>query len=158
MSGDGNVGDLLELTHGYQGPYQGSRGKVGFLSSHRSGKGSHLTLRGESPGFSPVVAANLGFLFSYDGSSGIHSCGFRKVHSSCELRGSLEIPLQSLPRPRSSSGVEAGTSGFLSSANMDSRIQLEFPQGSQASSHVESCKSALLSSLKSSVRLSVVLT
>ena len=40
---------------------------VGFLLRRRSGKGPHLTLRGESPGFSRVAAANLGFLSSYDG-------------------------------------------------------------------------------------------
>ena len=35
----------------------------------------------------------------------------------CE--GIFGIPLQSLPGPRSSSGVEAGTSGFLSSTDRD---------------------------------------
>ena len=44
------------------------------------------------------------------------------------------IPLQSLPGPRSSSGVEAGTSGFLSSADMDFGVPLEFQQWSQSSS------------------------
>ena len=34
-------------------------------------------------------------------------------------KGSLKIPLTLLPGPRSSSGVEAGTSGFLSRADMD---------------------------------------
>ena len=92
------------------------------------------------------------------GSSGIHSCGFRKVHSSCELRGSLEIPLQSLPRPRSSSGVKARSSSFLSSADMDHGVHLEFLQGSQASSRVETCKSTILSSWKSSVRLPLEFT
>ena len=31
------------------------------------GKGPHLTLRGESPGFSPVAAGKSGFLSNYDG-------------------------------------------------------------------------------------------
>ena len=75
---------------------------------------------------------------------------------SCE--GPLGIPLQSQPGPRSSSGVEAGTSCFLSSADMDLGFPLEFPQGSQASSHVQTCKSAFLSSWKSSVRLPVEFT
>ena len=47
--------------------FQGSRGKVGFRSRCCSGKGPHLALRGESPGFSRAEAANLGFLSSYDG-------------------------------------------------------------------------------------------
>ena len=66
-SGDRYVGTLLELHQGCQGPFRGSRGKIGFLSRHRSGKGPHLALTGESPGFSRVVAVNLGFLSSYDG-------------------------------------------------------------------------------------------
>ena len=73
-------------------------------------------------------------------------------------KGPLGIPLQLLLGPRSSSGDETGTSGFLSSANMELRVPLAFPQGSQVSSHVETCKSALLLSRKSSVRLLVGLT
>ena len=61
-------------------------------------------------------------------------------------------------RARFSSGVKAGTSGFLSRADMDLRAPLGSPQRSQASSRVEPCKSALLLSWKSSVRLPVGLT
>ena len=66
LSGDGYVGELLELHQGCQGPFQGSKRKVGFLSLPRRGKGPHLALRGDSPGFSQVVAANMGLLSSYD--------------------------------------------------------------------------------------------
>ena len=66
-TGDGYVGELLELHQGCQGLFQGSRGKVGFLSRCHCRKGPHLMLRGESPGFSRVEAGNLGFLSSYDG-------------------------------------------------------------------------------------------
>ena len=66
-SGDGYVGELLELPKGCQVPFRGSRRKVGFLLTHGSRKGPHLALRGESPGVSPVVAGNLGFLSSCDG-------------------------------------------------------------------------------------------
>ena len=59
------------------------------------------------------------------------------LHASCE--GPLEIPLLSVPGPRSSSGVAAGTLGFLSSADMDLRVPMKFPQGSQASSRLETC-------------------
>ena len=41
------VGVLLELPQGCQGPFQVSRGKVGFLSRHCSGKGHDLALMGE---------------------------------------------------------------------------------------------------------------
>ena len=83
----------------------------------------------------------MGLLLSYNG----------------DLRDLLVGP-QGLSGPRSSSFVEAGNSRFLSRADMDLGVPLGHPQGSQASSHVEPCKSALLSSRKSSVRLPVELT
>ena len=67
LNGEVYVGEHLELHPGCQGPFRGSRGRVGFLLRCRSGKGPHLTLRGESPSFSRVAAGNLGFLLSYNG-------------------------------------------------------------------------------------------
>ena len=67
--------------------------------------------------------------------------------------GPLSIPLQLLPCLWSSSGVEAGISGFLCRADMGLRFPLGPPEWSQASSHVEPCKSTLLSSRRSSVSL-----
>ena len=64
--------------------------------------------------------------------------GRSSVHSSRE--GPLGITRKSLPGLRSSSGVEAGSSGYLCWADMDQGFPLGWPQGSQASSHVESCK------------------
>ena len=64
----------------------------------------------------------------------------------------------SVPGPRSSSGAEAGISGILSSADMDLRHPMEFQQGIQALSRVETCKSAFLSSCNSIVKLPVELT
>ena len=61
-SADGDVGELLELHQGCQGPYQGSKGKVGFLSRRDSGNGPHLAQMGESPGLSRVAAGTWGFL------------------------------------------------------------------------------------------------
>ena len=75
------------------------------------------------------------------------------LHASRE--GPLRIPVQSLPGPRSSPGVEAGTSGFLTRAKMDLGVPLGSPQ---ASSLVKPCKCALLESQKSSFRLPVRLT
>ena len=152
------VGELLELHQRYQGPFQGSRGKVGFLSRHYSRRGPHLTLRGESPGFSRVAAGNLRFLLSYDG----------------DLMDLLVLPQES----QVSMQVARGFSGFLSSrcrdlgshlelrlepqssssADMDLGVPMQFQQGSQALSHVETCKSTFLSRCKSSVRLPVKLT
>ena len=66
--------------------------------------------------------------------------GMSNLHASC--KGPLRIPLQSFLGPRSSSGVEGGTSGFLSSADMDLGVPLQFPHGNQVLSCVETCKSA----------------
>ena len=124
-----------------------------------SGKGPHLALRGESPGFSRVAAANLGSLSIYDGDLRdplLRDSGTSSLHASFE--GPLGIPLQSLLGPRSSFGVQVGTSVFLSCANIELGLPLGFAQESQASFRVETCNSALLSSWKSSVRLPVMLT
>ena len=121
-------------------PFRGSREKVGFLSSRCSGKVPQLALRGGSPSFSQDAAV---FLSSYNGPV------------RCE--GPLGIPPQLLLGRWSSSGVEAGTSGFLFRTNLDLGVPLDAP-GSQASSHVEPCNSTLLSSRKRSVRLPVRLT
>ena len=47
------------------------------------------------------------------------------------LEWPLGLPLQSLLGPRSSSGVEAGISDFLSRADMNLGVPLGRPQGSQ---------------------------
>ena len=138
-----------------QGPFGGLLGKVGFLSRRRSGKGPQLALRGESPGFSRVAVE---FLLSYDGDlrdplvgPQVDPISIRVMEgpsgflcSSCQGRGPH---LDLRPEPQGSSPGRPGSQGFLGR-----------PQGSQASSHVEPCKSALLSSLESSVRLPVELT
>ena len=67
--------------------------------------------------------------------------GKSSLYASC--MEPLGIPLQSLRGPRSSPGVQAGNSGFLSCAGMEVVVPLESPQGSQASSRVETCKSTL---------------
>ena len=78
------------------------------------------------------------------------------IHASCE--GPFGIPLKSQVGLRSSSGFEAGTSVFHSFADMDFGVLVGFPQGSQASSRVETFTSALLSTWKSSVSHPVRLT
>ena len=78
--------------------------------------------------------------------------------SLCEsYKGPLWIPLQSVPGPRSSSEAEASNLGFLSSAEYLG-VPREFPQGSQASSRVETCKSAFLTSCNRRIRLPVEFT
>ena len=126
-SEDGYVGELLEFPKGCQVPFPGSRGKVGFLSRPCSGEGPHLALRGESLGVSRVVIGNLGFLSSCNGDLKPTRVASEKssLHSSCE--GPLRIPLQSVQGHTASSRVEARTSGFLSSSDMDLEVPMEFP-------------------------------
>ena len=155
LSGDGYVGELLELPKVCQVPFRGSRWKVGFLSSHCSGEGPYLALRGESPGVSRVTAGNLGFVSNCntDLKTTRVASGKSSLHSSCE--GPLGIPLQSVPGHTASSRVEAGTSSFLFSSDMDLRVPMEFQQESQASSCVETWKSASLLRCKRGVSLPV---
>ena len=82
--------------------------------------------------------------------------GKSSLRESCEEP--LGIPLQSVLSPRSSSGSEATTLGFLSRADMELGDPKAVPQGSQSSSHVESCKFTFLPSCNSRVRLPVELT
>ena len=167
-SGDGYVGELLELPQGCQRPFRGSRGKVGFLSRHCSRKWPHLTLRGECPAFLELWQETWGPSRVTAGTSGTRSCCLRKVQFPASCEGPLWIPLQSIPGPRSSSGfrtepqvfspVLTWTSGFLFNADMDLGVPMEFQQRSRASSLVETCKSAFLSICNSKVRVPVQLT
>ena len=68
--------------------------------------------------------------------------------------GPLGIPLPSMQGPKALYGVSVGTSGFLSSADMDLGVLLESPQGSQSSSRVGACMCAFLPRCSSSVALS----
>ena len=104
-----------------------------------SGNGPHLTWRGEYPGFYRVSAV----LSTYDGdlSDPLWWPQERPVPMQV-ARGPLGIPLPSKPGPKSLCGVGAGTSGFLSSADMDLGVLLESPQGSQSSSRVGACTCA----------------
>ena len=89
------LGNSCELLQVCQRPLRGSRGKVGFLLRRCSGKGPHLALRGDSPGFSRVAAGNVGFLSSYTGTSGTRLCFLRKVQYPVSCEGPLGIPFQS---------------------------------------------------------------
>ena len=92
------------------------------------------------------------------GTSGTSSCCLRKVTSPCEFQRASQDSCPVGARSQSSSGVEAGTSEFLSMADMDLGVPLGRPQVSQTSSLEEPCKFTLLSIRKSSVSLTVRLT
>ena len=154
-SGQGYIGELLELPQGCHGPFRGSRGKVGILempqwkraSSHVEGRISWFFLS-----CGKKVGVPLELQLGFQGPAHVAS-GKSSLHASCE--GPLRIPLQSVPGSRSSSGVVAKTSVLPFNADMDLGVPIEFQQGNQASSPVETCKFAFLSSSKSSVRVPV---
>ena len=112
-SGDGYVGEFLELPQGCQGPFRGSRGMVGFLSRRHSRKWPHLTLRGESPAFLELRQETWGPSRVTMGTSGTRSCCLRKVQSpSHHCRGHCP-QLELLPKPQVSSPVLTWISEFL---------------------------------------------
>ena len=75
------------------------------------------------------MAENFGLLSSCDRDlkPARFASGKSTHHLSCE--GPLGIPLQSVQGHMASSRVEAGTSGFLSSSDMDLGVPMEFQQG-----------------------------
>ena len=131
-SGDGYVGELLELPKGCQVPLRGSGGEVGYLSKRCSGKGPHPVLRGESPGLSPVRLGNLGFLSSCDG----------------DLRDPLVLPQESQVSIR----VERVLSGFLCSRCKGKGPHLNLSLQPQGSSPVLTWISGFLWSFNRAVR------
>ena len=120
-SADGDVGDFLSCLKGVKDPFGAQKGRWGFSRDTPVDKG--LSSCG---GGSLLVPRELrwGSQRTARGASGRSS-----LHASRE--GPLGIPLQSLPRPRSSSGVEVRTSGFLSRVDLDLGVPLRRPEGSQ---------------------------
>ena len=123
------------MHQGCQGPFQGSRGKLGFLSRQHSGKGSHLELRGESLGFFRVVAGNLGFLSSYDRDLRNPLVGPKENPMSMRVAGTS----------RDSSAVAAGAEVLIWSSGWKLRFPLNSRHGSQHSSGVSTEETGLVS-------------
>ena len=132
--------------------------KVGFLSRCCSGKGPHLVLRGECPGFSQVAAGYLKFLSSSDGDLRDPLVFPSKSQASIRVAIGFSGLLSSWCRGIRPPWVEAGTSGLLSRSDMALGVPMELQQGSQASSRVETWNSTFLSRCKMGVRLPVELT
>ena len=132
--------ELLELPKRCQVPFQGSRGKVEFLSSRCSRKGPNLALMGESPRFSRVASGRLEFLLSCDGdlrdplmlpqeiqvSIPVTRCLLGFLSSRCRSIGPhLSLRLE----PQGSSPVLTWISGFLWSFNRAVRPRLMWRHG-----------------------------
>ena len=156
-SGDWYVRELLKLPQACQVPFRGSSRTIGFLSRRFSGKGPHLALRGESPGFARVAAGNLGFLCSYDGdlrdplvlpqerrvSMRIARHPLGCLSSLCRVLGPhLKLKLE----PQGSSPVLTWISVFLRSFNRGVRPRLVWRYASPLSSRSVTVVSGFLSS------------
>ena len=152
-SGDGYLWRLLGFHKGCQVPFLLPRGNVGFLRKHCSIKGPHLAWRGEFHGFCGVVVGSSQLLSSCIGTWGTHSWFLREVRSTFNLRGApRDSSCIAAQMNRASSRVEARTSGFLSISDIDLRVSVEFEQGRQDLSCVESWNSGSLSSCEWDVR------
>ena len=131
---------------------------MGFLLRCRRGKGPHLSLNGESPGFSRVASGNVGFLSSYDWDlrdplvrpqeSPVSMQVARGLSGFlCSRRWGQDPHLELRPEPhalspvpalsRGSSGVSTGESGLISYGDMQVHSPLELEKQCQASCRVD---------------------
>ena len=92
------------------------------------------------------------------GISGAGSCCLREIRSLFEFQGPVATPVESLLVNRTVSSVSLGNSVFLSGGDRDLGLPIKVRLGNQASSGVEACNSAFLSSCQSAVRPSVEFT
>ena len=127
-------GNFLSFIKCANHPFEAQEGRMGFSQDTTVGKGN-ISGRGENLlVFLELWQETWGSSRVTMGTSGTRSSCLRKIRSPCELRVASWDSSLVIPGLRSSSGVEAGTSGFLSSADMHPRVLMEFRQGSQASS------------------------
>ena len=96
-SGDGYVGEFLELQQGCEGPFESSRGSVCLDSRRLSGNGPHLAWRGEPPVLSRVAAGALDIGRGTQGPALVASGKARPMRVALWPLG---IPLLSMPWPR----------------------------------------------------------
>ena len=108
-------------------------------------KGPHLMWRGEFHGSCGVVLGSLGFLLSCVGTWSTHLCFLREVRSAFKLRGAPRDSSRiTAGMNRASSRVEEGTSGILSISDIHLEVSVEFEQGRQDSSYLQTLNLACL--------------
>ena len=157
LRADGDVGELLVLPPGCQGPFRNSGGNLGFLSRRHSGKVLQLAWSGEFPGFSQVVAANSGFLSSYNRDIRDPLVGPQGVPVSTRVvRGPLVFlcshcwgrgpHLELRPEPQGSSPGLTLISGYLWGVHRVVRPRLMWSHASLLSSRAGKAVSGFLSS------------
>ena len=93
-------------------------------------------IEGRMSWFISSCSRNLGFLLSYEKDLRDPLLLPQESQVSIRVERASRDSSPSVQGPRSSSGAESTTSGFHSSADLDLGVSMEFPQGSQASSHV----------------------
>ena len=157
MSGDVYVGELIELHQVCLGPCQGSKGKVGFLLRIHIGKGPHLALTQQSPGFLLNCGWNVGVPLDLQrGPQGPNHVasgflvsmrvarGLSRFCSSCCW--GLGHHLELVSEPQCSSPVVTWISGFLWSFNSGISVPLGLRHSSPLSSRAVAVVSGFLSS------------
>ena len=119
-SGDGYVGELLELQEGCERPFGSSRVCVGLPSRRLSGNGPHLAWRGEPPGFLELWQV----LSTYDGELSDPLWGPQERPVPIEVLGGLSgflshrcrglrPSVESVPEPEDSSPVLTWILGYF---------------------------------------------
>ena len=139
---DGSLSEQLELHKGSEVSYQVLRGNLGLLSRSCRGKGPHLVLKGESCGFSRVVAGSFGFLSTCDGALRETLVLTQGSQDSFELRGEVQ----------DCSRVTAGESGHISHLRGDVMVFLQLLQEALAFSQIATGTSGSLSCCLREVR------
>ena len=91
-TGNAYVGNVLGCVKDVKDPFEAQEGRWDFPRDATAKKGLHLTLMGESPGFSRVAAGNMGFLLSLRGTSVFLSSGDGYVGDLLELQQGCEGP------------------------------------------------------------------
>ena len=108
-------------------------------------KGPHLVWRGEFHGSCGVVLGSLGFLSSCVGTWSTRLCFLREVRSAFKLRGApRDSSRVTVGMNRASSRVEEGISGILSISDIPLEVSVEFEQGRQDSSCLQTLNTAFL--------------
>ena len=144
------LGNLLGCIRGFKDPIKAQKRRWDFSRDAAAEKASSR-VEGRVSWFFSSCSRNPGVpLELRQGPQEMAPVASGKSCLRASYEGPLWIPLQSVPGPRSPSEAEAATSGFLSNADMDLGVPMEFPQGSLATSLMETCKSALLTSCNSS--------
>ena len=131
------LGNFLSFLNGVKECFKAQEGRWDFSRDAAAEKGLILHLGENLLVFLELRLETWGSSRVTTGTSGTRLCCLRKVKTQCKLRRASQDSSIVTAGAEVLNWIEARTPRFLSSANMDLRVPLEFPQGSQASSRVE---------------------